>query len=120
MQPHALFTRPSPAVGVRYYRTERRSFAPLFGAVALLVAGLSVVNIALVRDLLGATSAPAVTRVAPVSSHRLVQRHKVVRAAPAIVGAINPSVPGLTTFRGNLMRDYYRSEERRVGKECRL
>ncbi len=108
MQPHALSTRARP--GVRYYRTSRRSYAPVFGSVALLVVVLGAVNVALVRDLVSppsATLAPA-TRAATAPRHRLVlQKHKVTRAPVKIVGAINPSVPGITTFRGNLTRDYY-------------
>ena len=107
MQPHALPSRARPVAGVRYYRAERRSYAPAFGVVALLVAGLALANVALVRDLFGSNhAAPAVTRVAPVSPHLVFQKHKMVRAPP-ILGAINPKVPGLTTFRGNLTRDYY-------------
>ena len=106
MQPHALPTCARP--GIRYYRTERRSFAPVFGAVALLVLGLAVANVALVRDLFGQTAPThAVPRVASASPHVVLQKHKVVRAPPTILGAINPLVPGLTTFRGNLTRDYY-------------
>ncbi|MEP6893898.1 MAG: hypothetical protein ABI927_08980, partial [Gaiellaceae bacterium] len=107
MQPHALSTRSHPVAGVRYYRSERRSFAPVFAAVALLVAGLTALNIALLRDLLSAATTPAVTPVAPVSPDLVFQKHKVVHAPSKIVGAINPKVPGLTTFRGNLARDYY-------------
>ena len=108
MQPHALSTRARPATGIHYYRTERRSYAPAFAALALLVGGLSVANFALVRDLFGANHvAPAVARSAPASPALVFQKHKVLRPPPTIVGAINPRVPGLTTFRGNLTRDYY-------------
>ena len=111
MLPHAPSYAPR-AGEIRYYRAERRSYAPVFGVVALLVAGLAAANLVVFQRLFEG-SATTVTHARSASfqlaSPRLVAHsHKAHRVpSQSIVGAINPKVPGLTTFRGNLTRSYY-------------
>jgi hypothetical protein len=82
-------------------RRRRRRQIFIRRAAALGVLGLVAVGVA---------SAVALTSSGSGSpSHTATKhpkQHKPAKAA-AIKGAINPKVPGLTTFRGNLTRTYY-------------
>ncbi len=84
---------------VRYYRTEARSFAPWFMLAAAATVALGIADLRLLQ---GALAPPATPR-APSLARPL----PLLPRPQAIRGAINPRVPGITTFRGNLSRDYY-------------
>jgi outer membrane protein assembly factor BamB len=114
-------SRERPGGEVRYYRSELRSYWPLFVLAVVLVLALAAANVAVARGLF-ATGAPAtaVPRHAGGEPSRAVPARKPKAAlpvrsaartaappAPRTLGAINPRVPGLTTFRGNLTRSYY-------------
>jgi hypothetical protein len=123
VHPATRSSRERPAAEIRYYRTECRSFAPVFAAAAVLAVALGLANVAVARGLLASTdgSAAPPSRKAVASPRgaakprQVAQSHKVrpvVRASAGAgsgrtIGAINPKVPGLTTFRGNLTRSYY-------------
>lgn len=108
---------------VRYYRTGLRSYAPMFALAAVAALALAAANVAVARGLFaesfrGAGHQPAGDQQA-VAKRQVAQSHKArttVRSrthqamrviAKPDVGAINPRLPGLTTFRGNLTRSYY-------------
>ena len=104
--------------GIRYYRSGPASYAPLFTVAAATVALLAAANLALLRGLIVPDAAPAATpgrhrqgRSAPLvrrAAKAPKRKRAAVHALPGVVtGPINPKVPGLTTFRGNLTRSYY-------------
>ena len=132
MTPATRSSRGRPGGEIRYYRTGLRSYAPLFALAAAAALALAAANVAVARGLFAgdpASSAAVRGAAAPsAGAKRLVaQSHEVsspsarartragatrartaARAStPPAVGAINPKVPGLTTFRGNLTRSYY-------------
>jgi len=125
VRPTTRASRGRPGGEINYYRTERRSYAPLFALAAVAAVALAAANVAVARGLFGAEAAAPSPR-APLgvraghTSHTSPPRSRAGRppahprsgaAAPTrpqpAVGAINPKVPGLTTFRGNLSRSYY-------------
>ena len=99
---------------VRYYRMPADPLVRRVVAVpiALAAAALAGQVAASVSETAPASTLPARTAARAADSlvvqpHR-ARRHRALappRHAPA--GAINPNVPGLTTFRGNLTRSYY-------------
>ncbi len=105
-----------PAGEIHYYRSERHTYRPLFVVAATAAVVLAAANVAAVRGLFSPDTAPAATvqPVVPagpgvVRSHRAsAPAHAARPRRPGVVtGPINPKVPGLTTFRGNLTRSYY-------------
>ncbi|MGZ8688552.1 MAG: hypothetical protein ACXWZP_09010, partial [Gaiellaceae bacterium] len=120
--PTTRSSRGRPGGEIRYYRTERRSYAPLFALAAVAALALGAANVAVARGLFAAdAAAPSAGDLRTGAKRQVAQSHKLrpptrARAhavAPAgerpkpVIGAINPKVPGLTTFRGNLTRSYY-------------
>ncbi|MGZ8687585.1 MAG: outer membrane protein assembly factor BamB family protein [Gaiellaceae bacterium] len=118
MRPTTRSSRARHAGEIRYYRTERRSYAPLFALAAAAAFALAAANVAVARGLFAGETAPTARALdrprvthAPPPRTRPAARPRPratprARAQP-LVGAINPKVPGLTTFRGNLTRSYY-------------
>ena len=123
MRPTTRSSRGRPGGEIRYYRTECRSYAPLFALAAAATLALAAANVAVARGLFAGAAAPTARapegtearHASPLRSHnaRPTTRARAHAVAPAgqkpkpVVGAINPKVPGLTTFRGNLTRSYY-------------
>ena len=117
MPPALQSSRRRRRAGIRYYRSGPASYAPLFTVAAATVALLAAANLALLRGLIAPDAAPAATLAATAKAGPPVARRAAKapkrkrtagRALPGVVtGPINPKVPGLTTFRGNLTRSYY-------------
>jgi outer membrane protein assembly factor BamB len=86
-------------------RQRRREQVRRRRIVALAVLGVVAIGIA---GLVAALSAGGRKEAAParVKPNSPAVRHEK-RSVSAVKGAVNPKVPGITTFRGNLTRTYY-------------
>jgi outer membrane protein assembly factor BamB len=86
----------------RPVRAQRRRWLWLLGVSALVVAAVGVV------ELVASPGRSAPTPARPAERSAAAPKEPEAPAASARpAGAINPEVPGLTTFRGNLTRSYY-------------
>jgi outer membrane protein assembly factor BamB len=95
---------------VTYYRTPVAPFAKRagIGAACLLAAVLVMRAVGLGGDAVAVVAPAPAGKVTTYASRKRTGVPRARRAeARAVVGAINPEVPGLTTFRGNLTRTYY-------------
>jgi outer membrane protein assembly factor BamB len=95
---------------VTYYRTPvARLPKRLAAGVACLLAAATVLGLVATggsAEAVAAEPAHHVTKPARAKARAKATPARPAAAAP-VVGAINPEVPGLTTFRGNLTRSYY-------------